>query len=99
MRACLSLSSMPAAGSSRTIPVPGARDPTSYEEDLTRMVSQLDFLDIENLWQTAHRSRIRRGHGISDQEMANIVLLIQNSRELANIEADRVAAQPDPAPR
>jgi hypothetical protein len=70
------------------------------------MVAQLDLSDIDRL-QALHESRLRRGQGLSDRELA-FSMLMQNVRENAQLDADRALAQrlalegggePDPAPR
>lgn len=93
---------MNVAGPSRPRLVPGPRDRDNYEEDLTRMIAQLDLTDVERL-QTLYDNRLHRGEGLTDREVA-FALLMQNARELAEFNADRVLAQrladeePDPAP-
>ncbi|KAG1739764.1 hypothetical protein EDD22DRAFT_921980 [Suillus occidentalis] len=80
---------MNVAGPSRPRLVPGPRDRDNYEEDLTRMIGQLDLTDVERL-QTLYDNRLHRGEGLTDQ--------------LAEFNADRTLAQrlaveePDPAP-
>ena len=99
---------MSLAGPSRPRPVSGNRN--NYEEDLTRMINQLDLSDVERL-QASYGTRVRQGQALSDHEIA-FVLLMQNARELADLDADRAVAQrlaleelegvpvePDPAPR
>lgn len=99
---------MSLAGPSRPRPVFGTIDRNNYEEDLTRMITQLDFSDVERL-QASYGARVRQGQALSDHEIA-FVLLMQNARELADLDADRAVAQrlaleelegeePDPAPR
>lgn len=93
---------MNVAGPSRPRLVPGPRDRDNYEEDLTRMIAQLDLTDVERL-QTLYDNRLHRGEGLTDREVA-FALLMQNARELAEFNADRTLAQrlaveePDPAP-
>ncbi|KAG2066847.1 hypothetical protein BDR04DRAFT_1106070 [Suillus decipiens] len=94
---------MNVAGPSRPRPVPGPRDRDNYEEDLTRMVAELELSDIERL-QTLYDNRVHRGEGLTDREVA-FALLMQNARELAEFNADLALArrlaveEPDPAPR
>ncbi|OAX31305.1 hypothetical protein K503DRAFT_870681 [Rhizopogon vinicolor AM-OR11-026] len=95
------------AGPSRLRPlaVPEARDRANYEEDLTRLVAELDLADIERL-QAVHETRLQRGQGLSDRELA-LLLLMQNAREIVQLDADHALAlalgegedeEPDPAP-
>lgn len=63
----------------------------NYEEDLTRMITHLDLSDIESL-QAPYGTRVQRGLALSDQEIA-FLLLMQNARELADLDADRAVAQ------
>jgi hypothetical protein len=95
-------------GPSRPRPqgVPGGRDRDNYEEDLIRMVAQLDLSDFDGL-QALHEFRLRRGQGLSDRELA-FSMLIQNARENAQLDDDWALAvrlalegggEPDPAPR
>ena len=95
------------AGPSRIRPpaVPGAGGRDNYEEDLARMIAHLDLSDVDRL-QAVHETRLRQGQGISDREHA-FLLLMQNAREIAQLDADRELAQalaleggeePDPAP-
>jgi len=101
----LPLATMNVAGPSRLHPVPGVRGGNNYEEDLTDMIAQLNLADIERL-QAVYDDRVQRGDGLSDHEVA-FALLMQNARELAEINTDRVLAQrlavegvrEDPAPR
>ncbi|KAG1888519.1 hypothetical protein F4604DRAFT_956255 [Suillus subluteus] len=97
-----SLATMNIAGPSRPRPVPGTRDRDNYEEDLARMIAQLDLSDVERL-QTLYDNRMHRGETLTDREVA-FSLLMQNARELAEFSADRELAQrlaveePDPTP-
>jgi hypothetical protein len=94
---------MNVAGPSRLHLVPGAREGGDYyEEELIRMVAQLDLTATERL-QTVHD----RGDELSDHEVA-FALFVQNARDLAEFNADRALAQrlaadegevPEPAPR
>lgn len=101
----LPLATMNVAGPSRLHPAPGERGGDNYEEDLTNMIAQLNLADIETL-QAVYDDRVQRGDGLSDHEVA-FALLMQNARELAEINTDRVLAQrlavegvrEDPAPR
>ncbi|KAG1727518.1 hypothetical protein EDB19DRAFT_1750159 [Suillus lakei] len=95
---------MNVAGPSRPRPVPGLRERDNYEEDLTRMIAQLELSDVERL-QTLYDNRLHRGEGLTDREVA-FALLMQNARELAEFNADRALAQrlaveggEEPAPR
>jgi len=78
-----SLAAMSVAGPSRV--------PREYEEDLTRMIAQLDLTDIEIL-QTVYDDRVHRGDRLSDHEVA-FTLLMQDARQIAQINADRELAQ------
>ncbi|KAG2039311.1 hypothetical protein BDR03DRAFT_952556 [Suillus americanus] len=90
------------AGPSRPRPVSGTRDRDNYEEDLARMIAQLELSDVERL-QTLYDHRMHRGERLTDREVA-FSLLMQNARELAEFNADRELAQrlaveePDPTP-
>ncbi|KAG1726010.1 uncharacterized protein EDB91DRAFT_1017425, partial [Suillus paluster] len=75
---------------SRLRPVPGPRERDNYEEDLARMIAQLELADLERL-QTVYDNKERRG-GLSDREVA-FTLLMQNARELAEFNSDRAFAQ------
>ncbi|OJA13081.1 hypothetical protein AZE42_12040 [Rhizopogon vesiculosus] len=99
---------MNVAGPSRTRLAFGTTDQSTYEESLTRMITQMDFSDIERL-QASYGTRLRRGQALSDHEIA-FALLLQNARELADLDADWEVAQRlaleeggeptnDPAPR
>ncbi|KAG1725996.1 uncharacterized protein EDB91DRAFT_77863 [Suillus paluster] len=97
---------MNVAGPSRPRPVPNSRKRDNYEEDLVRMMTQLDLSDVER-FQTLHDNKARRGERLSDREVA-FALLMQNARELAEFDVDLALAQrlaveeggePDPAPR
>jgi hypothetical protein len=99
---------MNAAGPSRLRPALGIRDQSTYEEDLMRMIAQMEFSEIEGL-QASYGTRLRRGQVLSDHEIA-FALLLQNARELADLDADWEVAQRlaleeggeptnDPAPR
>ena len=68
-----------------------SRVPREYEEDLTRMIAQLDLTDIEIL-QTVYDDRVHRGDRLSDHEVA-FTLLMQDARQIAQINADRELAQ------
>ncbi|KAG2123757.1 hypothetical protein DEU56DRAFT_44934 [Suillus clintonianus] len=100
----LLLAAMNIAGPSRPRLVPGPRERNNYEEDLTRMIAQLDLSDVER-WQTLYDTRVHRGEDLTDREVA-FALLMQSARELAEFNADRALAQqlqeengePDPAP-
>ncbi|KAG1794310.1 uncharacterized protein BJ212DRAFT_1282562 [Suillus subaureus] len=91
------------AGPSRPRSVHGPRDRDNYEEDLTRMIAQLELADVERL-QTLYHNRMHRGERLTDREVA-FALLMQNARELAEFNADRELAQrlaveePNPTPR
>jgi hypothetical protein len=70
------------------------------------MTPQLELADIP-ISQTVYDDRVHRGDRLSDHEVA-FALLMENARELAHFNADRVLAQrlaveaarePDPAPR
>jgi hypothetical protein len=104
-----SQATMNVAGPSRLRPlaVPEARDRDNYEEDLTRLIAELDLADIERL-QAVHETRLQRGQGLSDRELA-LLLLMQNAREIVQLDADLALAlalgegededeEPDPAP-
>ncbi|KAG2139232.1 hypothetical protein DEU56DRAFT_323867 [Suillus clintonianus] len=82
---------MNVAGPSRPRLVPGPRERDNYEEDLTRMIAQLELSDVERL-QTLYHNRVHRGEGLTDREVA-FALLMQNARELAEFNADRALAQ------
>jgi hypothetical protein len=91
-------------GPSRLRPAPAARDGENYEEYLTRMVAQLNLSDIDRL-QALHETRLRRGQSLPDRELA-FLLLMQNARENAQLDADRALAfaleggeEPVPVPR
>ncbi|KAG1843282.1 hypothetical protein DFJ58DRAFT_45660 [Suillus subalutaceus] len=98
-----SLATMKIAGPSRPRPVPDPRDRDNYEEDLARMIAQLELSDVERL-QALYDTRMHRGETLTDREVA-FSLLMQNARELAEFNADRELAQrlaveePDPMPR
>lgn len=67
---------------------PSWAHPVEYEEDLTRMIAQLDLTDIERL-QAVYDDRVDI---LSDHEVA-FTLLMQNAREIAQFNADRELAQ------
>src|ERR1700710_255679 len=102
----LAIMNIPGPSRLRPLEVPIGRDQDNYEEDLIRMVAQLDLSDIDRL-QALHESRLRQGRGLSDRELA-FSMLMQNARENAQLDADRALAlrlalegggEPDPAPR
>ncbi|OAX32777.1 hypothetical protein K503DRAFT_576689 [Rhizopogon vinicolor AM-OR11-026] len=82
---------MNVAGPSRPRLAFGTTDQSTYEEGLTRMITQMDFSDIERL-QASYGTRLHRGQALSDHEIA-FALLMQNARELADLDADWEVAQ------
>ncbi|OJA12158.1 hypothetical protein AZE42_10795 [Rhizopogon vesiculosus] len=55
------------------------------------MITQMNFPDIER-FQTSYGTRMRRGQALSDRGMS-FALLVQNAREIADLDADWEVAQ------